>query len=1014
VLLTKTEAVGRLVFWLAYPCAAAGQYLLLRTVGLSRTIALVGVLILISTPLVASSAIGLKPELWSVVTLLGVAYWVVSICLSQEGLTKKCFFLGVFTVLSINVRAFPFAILPSVVLIAWWAGRSLSPVARLKPLAAGLACAGIMSSLLVTLTFNTVTYHHPLGPPKIRQVVEADITPKVIYTHAVRFAFLLLELPDVPASAETRARFSDLANQFIAAVGAGAPLSLENDGTWPGRFLYSLPERSTRFSLWGLLWIPTLLMAVVLLVRNVVVTWPHVRLAAVPALSLMAIPLLAAVLFGTRWMAQSEVPARYLIGPYALMLPIGIAVFGQYISGRKLAASLVVILVSWSLYQPIRILAYNAMQSIAAPISEQTVNQPFEEAMDLIPAGSRILLVGNQDALDYPLFSPGTHYSNAVIPWGKAPFDPARMHRLINSEKVTHVLIQDDKKVTFYWAPALETEEMVHWLAQEPGLKAIELSTPHMRLFETGKSTGMNEAAFHTLEAPSSAPLIAIGASLKDQVGIDPTFLRTPWPVEHSAGTKGGFLWIGQGRAEGVEFGLWSRQDRDVDVRFDAFPGPSVTTPDRTVMLLLDELPADSGRTFNSDPPITFRIRLHVGRNVLTFFALNAATLASMPNGDTRHLVVGIKNVRVEAPPATTGDEAQKRLPEARGLGAGDTWSGDLARSAQVAAGLISSRQQSDGYWLTSYTSEERFERTTLEMNTFLTSMMIDVLSSWAAPPAPIALGASLERARMFLRSQIEAGGLVRYHGRSDTPAFGTFGRCAITPDTDDTALVWRIAPGAPALLPAAIATLVRYRTAEGLYQTWLGHPKEYQCIDPGKDPNPTDAGIQMHVFMLLAQIDPPAAQALCNALRHTIAEDRLWVYYSHAPLVPILRQTDLEKAGCELKVPLLRLRTTVAGQSVWLTTVQLLRRLDGRDGPVPTSTEILDLLRELAKDNFSVLRQAPPLVYHNDLTASVRRFYWSEDLGYALWLRLYSESGRHGFLPRIRPDDAPAAGSAR
>lgn len=40
-----------------------------------------------------------------------------------------------------------------------------------------------------------------------------------------------------------------------------------------------------------------------------------------------------------------------------------------------------------------------------------------------------------------------------------------------------------------------------------------------------------------------------------------------------------------------------------------------------------------------------------------------------------------------------------------------------------------------------------------------------------------------------------------------------------------------------------------------------------------------------------------------------------------------------------------------------------------------------------------------PPLLYHNDLTASVRRFYWSEDVGYALWLRLYLESARLGLL---------------
>ena len=47
-------------------------------------------------------------------------------------------------------------------------------------------------------------------------------------------------------------------------------------------------------------------------------------------------------------------------------------------------------------------------------------------------------------------------------------------------------------------------------------------------------------------------------------------------------------------------------------------------------------------------------------------------------------------------------------------------------------------------------------------------------------------------------------------------------------------------------------------------------------------------------------------------------------------------------------------------------------------------------LLTELGRDEFAALRANPPLLYHNDLTATVPRYYWSEDFGYALWLRLY------------------------
>ena len=49
-----------------------------------------------------------------------------------------------------------------------------------------------------------------------------------------------------------------------------------------------------------------------------------------------------------------------------------------------------------------------------------------------------------------------------------------------------------------------------------------------------------------------------------------------------------------------------------------------------------------------------------------------------------------------------------------------------------------------------------------------------------------------------------------------------------------------------------------------------------------------------------------------------------------------------------------------------------------------------LDLLQALSSDDFASVHRSPPLLYHNDLTASVPRFYWSEEFGYALWLRLY------------------------
>jgi hypothetical protein len=330
----------------------------------------------------------------------------------------------------------------------------------------------------------------------------------------------------------------------------------------------------------------------------------------------------------------------------------------------------------------------------------------------------------------------------------------------------------------------------------------------------------------------------------------------------------------------------------------------------------------------------------------------------------------------------------------------------ELANAARLAAKVLAERQQSPGYWLTKFTDTARYEHPREEMNTFVNAVMIDI----AAPVAEAAgLAAMLGRARDFLTDQIEAGGLVRYHGRPDAPTIGRLG-CAITPDADDTALVWRIAPREHAeLLAPALATLGRFRTADGLYRTWLAPQDRYQCIDPGQDPNPADIAIQIHVLMLLAEADPPAARALCEALRKRSGDEDIWVYYKMSPLMVVLRLMDLRKAGCLLQLPPARLETTVPGQAVWIEAAQLLQR-ESADAREAAYARTAELLGKLAADNFSLLARAPPLLYHNDLTASVHRFYWSEELGYALWLRLYFANERARARLSCRDDGAGQA----
>ena len=355
--------------------------------------------------------------------------------------------------------------------------------------------------------------------------------------------------------------------------------------------------------------------------------------------------------------------------------------------------------------------------------------------------------------------------------------------------------------------------------------------------------------------------------------------------------------------------------------------------------------------------------------------------------GDTYFLTTHTLTVQMAhlGPGAALSADAAARSKTVAGSAAqpGD-W--DLDASFRTAAARIREHQQEPGYWLTAFTQATRFEQPHKEMNTYLTSLLVDLLD-------PVdGLGDSVQRARRHLTAQIETSGLVRYHGLPDAPGIGTLG-CAITPDTDDTALVWRIAPGQDRQrLSAALATIAGYRTRDGLYRTWLAPRNAYQCLDPGSDPNPTDVAIQIHLLQLLLQQELPAGRALCEALRRHIDDDRIWVYYRLSPLVPILRTRYLERAGCHLELPAARMRTTIPGQQLWVSVVQLLSRESQPGIPRPDAAEVITLLRRLANGDFALIRQSPPLLYHNDLTATVPRYYWSEDAGYALWLRLAHE----------------------
>ena len=75
------------------------------------------------------------------------------------------------------------------------------------------------------------------------------------------------------------------------------------------------------------------------------------------------------------------------------------------------------------------------------------------------------------------------------------------------------------------------------------------------------------------------------------------------------------------------------------------------------------------------------------------------------------------------------------------------------------------------------------------------------------------------------------------------------------------------------------------------------------------------------------------------------------------------------------------------------MQAVALLMQLEKEGSSPATGAEARHLLETIAADDFSTVAQSPPLIYQNDSTGTVKRYYWSRNIGFALWLRLYFAS---------------------
>ncbi len=621
VLFTKNEAVGRMVMWSAFPALLAGLVRMLRRRRLSVAACLGAALLVASAPLCFESSLGLSPEGWLSLFLLGSLASLVRAAEVPRGRPAHLFLSGLLLVLAANVRPTALAALPAPLAAVFLAGPRENLAARARALALGALLGLGLSGLGAAFAFNLARFGSPLGPEGPRHIVAADISPRQLWTHAVRLPFLLFDLHVDRMSAVGSAVYA-AGSKAASVLGAKARLPGERPDGWPGTFEFPPSQAHPTFSLAGIALLPVLALGAWAAVRRRRRQWWRRPLSSRElSLAFVALAVFGPVL-GARWMAQTRVPERFLVGPFVCFVAAAALSCGPALARSGPTRAAVAGFVVLSCLPAIA----RAPDRLRARPSEKELDEPFAETVETLTAPSRILLVAGQDARDYPLFGPRAGYPNTVVPWGKEPPDPEKVLRRFEAERCTHIVLQSDQRVGFHWDPSRSTAELAGALRRNAGFRELPSLSGREFLFEAVDPGGL--ARSHRAEAPCRAEM---GSGWYGREGTSGDTWR--WTAES------GDIPVILARARRVEvrFGLFSAtRPANVEVRVNG--GPSSTI----------HIDWDG---FRPTGPVA--LDLDAGRSVIE---IRTTEPAKRFPGDPRSLAIAVRNLAIRVDGAARAD----------------------------------------------------------------------------------------------------------------------------------------------------------------------------------------------------------------------------------------------------------------------------------------------------------------------------------------------------------------------
>ncbi len=482
LLFTKSELIARLFFWLAYPLSMIGCFILASQLKLSLNYSLITAFVFGASPIVLINAVGIKPELWTSVFVLGIGYWVVSIFQQKEIQVANFFFSGIFFLLAFNTKFTALALLPALIflLVLFFIFNKIYFFKATKILISGILVGLLGSGILITLIFNLLDYGNIFGPKPMLVVHQSDFSLYQIYVHSIRLVAILVQFPIIPVK-EIAISLSQFGNNLITTIGAANPLPLESKTGWPGAYSFYIPQFADRYSLIGLLWLPALLVGVISLIKTLFNSFAKVQLKSVTSLVLLSGSMLFGIVLQSRWQENAGVPERFIIAPYALGAIIT-CYYASFLTTKfkvmNYIANLCLVLL---IIGPLPLELYPTFGEDHSNVLDA---HPYYQILSYIKPGSNLLNISGQSGEEYYLFDPNNSFSNSVTSWGKTPFDSNMLTNLVMKDKIEYVIIENDREISFHWLPSVNTVRMVEWLSNNSNFLEIKTNLEYTRLFK--------------------------------------------------------------------------------------------------------------------------------------------------------------------------------------------------------------------------------------------------------------------------------------------------------------------------------------------------------------------------------------------------------------------------------------------------------------------------------------------------------------------------------------------------